>query len=389
MRIAFYAPMKPPGHPLPSGDRSVARALLAALRLSGHSVMLASTLRSWEGDGCAHRQARLRSTGDRCAARLLRRWCTAPEEKRPQLWFTYHLYHKAPDLLGPFLSHAFGIPYVVAEASHAGKQAAGRWAAGHAAAAAAIAGADLVFGLNPADDEGVRDLLAEPARLVRLLPFVDARPWALARARGSVLRLRLRAAHRLPADEPLLIAAAMLRPGDKLASFRLLGRSLAMLRGWRWRLLVAGDGPARRDVARALAAVGDRVTWLGRVAQEAMPEVLACADLCVWPAVGEAWGMALLEAQAAGVPVVAGRTGGVPAVIADGQTGRLTRPGDAAAFAAAIADLLDARARRERMGIAAIAHVRAHHDLPAAARRIDRALQALFVRAGGEPCPAG
>ena len=62
----------------------------------------------------------------------------------------------------------------------------------------------------------------------------------------------------------------------------------------------------------------------------------AAADLYLWPAINEAYGMAFLEAQAAGLPVIAGRTGGVPAVVAADETGLLTPVGDAHAFAAAV-----------------------------------------------------
>ncbi len=85
-----------------------------------------------------------------------------------------------------------------------------------------------------------------------------------------------------------------------------------------------------------------------------LPALYAAADLYLWPAINEAYGMAFLEAQAAGLPVVAGRTGGVPAVVADGVTGVLTPIGDATSFADAVARLLDhrpsARARRCRGG---------------------------------------
>ncbi len=47
MHIAFYAPLKSPNHPVPSGDRQMARLLIAALRLAGHSVEIASELRSF------------------------------------------------------------------------------------------------------------------------------------------------------------------------------------------------------------------------------------------------------------------------------------------------------------------------------------------------------
>src|SRR5690606_22702559 len=101
MRIAFYAPMKPPDHATPSGDVRVARLLIAALRRAGNRVELASRLRSWEGTGDARRQARIAALGARNARRLVARYRRAPAGARPDLWFTYHLYHKAPDWIGP------------------------------------------------------------------------------------------------------------------------------------------------------------------------------------------------------------------------------------------------------------------------------------------------
>jgi len=59
MRVAFYAPMKPPGHPAPSGDRRTARLLIAALEREGHRVEVASTFRSYDRTGDASRQQRL------------------------------------------------------------------------------------------------------------------------------------------------------------------------------------------------------------------------------------------------------------------------------------------------------------------------------------------
>src|SRR3977135_2231917 len=122
MRIAFYAPLKPPDHPVASGDRRVGQLLLDALRGAGHSPFVASRLRSYDGAGDPLRQTRLRAIGEGGARRLLRQWRTQPAAA-PDLWFTYHLYYKAPDWLGPAISTALGIPYVVAEASHAPKRA--------------------------------------------------------------------------------------------------------------------------------------------------------------------------------------------------------------------------------------------------------------------------
>ena len=98
-----------------------------------------------------------------------------------------------------------------------------------------------------------------------------------------------------------------------------------------------------------------------------MPAILANADLFVWPAEREAIGMALLEAAAAGLPVVAAETDGVPAVVAHGETGLLAPAGDAGAFADCLRALLADPDRRREMGAAARKRVLARHDIARAA----------------------
>jgi glycosyltransferase involved in cell wall biosynthesis len=370
--------MKAPDHPQPSGDRTMARLLMTALSRSGHTVEPACRLSSFDAAGDAARQRRIGVVGRKLAERLVLRWRRRPAGERPDLWFTYHLYHKAPDWLGPRVSDALGIPYVVAEASHAGKQAQGPWAHAHAAAADAISRADLILGLNAADTDGVRPLLTDPARLLALPVFIDTRPYAGTSAARDAHRRALCERHGIVAGEPVLLTVAMMRAGDKLASYRLLGEALASLQGRRWPLLIAGDGPARPDVRQALAGSADRIVWLGRVDETELPQVYASADLYVWPAIGEAWGMTLLEAQSAGLPVVAGRSGGIPDIVADGETGILVPASDARAFALAMAALLDDAPRRRMMGDAAQVRMRARHDIAIASRTMDAALQRLI-----------
>jgi glycosyltransferase involved in cell wall biosynthesis len=362
MRIAFYAPLKPPDHKVPSGDRRVARLFIAALRLAGHEPFIASRLRSFDPTGDPARQARLAEQGGRIAERLIARWRQAPHTA-PGLWFTYHLYYKAPDWIGPAVAAALGIPYVVAEASFAMTRAGGHWALGHRAVEAALRQIDRVIGLNTADRDGVLPLLAHPQRLVALPPFIDAR--AYSRERGA-------------SGDPLrLITVAMMRPSDKLASYRVLGAALARLLDLDWTLDVIGDGPARGEVATALAPLEKRVRFAGALGETDIAARLAAADLFVWPAVNEAFGMALLEAQASGLAVVAGKDGGVADVIADGRTGLLVPVGDADAFAVAVRALIDDPARRAMFGAAAREKVRREHDLPAAARRLAAIIAAL------------
>jgi glycosyltransferase involved in cell wall biosynthesis len=80
--------------------------------------------------------------------------------------------------------------------------------------------------------------------------------------------------------------------------------------------------------------------------------------------------MALLEAQASGVPVIAGNSGGVGDIVTDGETGLLTPPGDVGAFAAALRALLADPARCAQFGAASRRKVDRAHDLPAAAARL-------------------
>jgi glycosyltransferase involved in cell wall biosynthesis len=362
MRIAFCAPMKPPDHPVPSGDRQMGGLFLQALQGAGHEPFLASRFRTYEGSGDPLRQARLEAIAEHLGRRLLRRFRERPEEA-PDLWFTYHLYHKAPDYLGPLVAEALAIPYVVAEASFAPKRARGPWAIGHQAAFRAIQRADLVIALNPADRECVLPLLEEPSRLVDLPPFLDLDRFNPRRERGG--------------GAPRLIVAAMMRAGDKLASYRLLGEALAELLDLSWSLEVIGDGPARNAVVKALAPVVERVEWSGLLGLPAIADRLAEADLYVWPAINEAFGVAFLEAAAAGLPIVAGDFGGVRAIVSSDVTGLVVPPVDGRAFASAVRALLLDRERRERMGKAALTRVRAEHDLPTAARRLAQMLHTL------------
>src|SRR5260370_6448117 len=285
--------------------------------MAGHDVLIASRFRSYDGRGDTMRQARVASIGARLAARFVRRCREAPQPA-PELWFTYQLYHKAPAWLGPQIANVLRIPYVVAEASDAPKQASRGWAAGRRAAERAITRADAVIGLNPADRECVLPLLRDARRWVAFKPFIDAELYGeQARARAGPARL---------------IAVAMMRYGDKLASYQILGDALSRLLDLPWSLEVIGDGPARGDVEDARYPLEERVTWAGEIGPMEIARRLASADLCVWPALNEALGMALLEAQASGVPVVAGAAGAVSDIVVHGLTGLLVPPSDAPAF---------------------------------------------------------
>ena len=365
MKIAFYAPMKAPDHPHPSGDREVARLLLLALGMGEEDVILVSRFRSWDGSGDTGRQQRLKRIGRRCAQRLMKQFDRCAPTQRPAAWVTYHLYHKAPDWIGPAVTAALNIPYLVVEASHASKQEGGPWALGFAAAAKAIRAADRVIALNSNDLPGLAYLRSHG--VVFLPPFVSL-PAPLSGKDRTANRSSLAHRYRLPTGQPWLITVAMMREDSKLASYRLLARALRSIGDVPFTLIVIGDGPARCHVVDAFSDFPKhRVCWLGELHPEQINRWLATADLFVWPAVNEAYGMALLEAQACGLPVVACRTGGVPDIIQHGETGLLVDH-EPTTFAQAVRRLLRDPDCRQRMGANARRKVEAVHNIRTAHR---------------------
>lgn len=383
MRIAFYAPLKAPTHPTASGDRRVARLLMDALRLAGHTVELVSDLRSFDGTGDPAHQQAVRDAGLEAAQALITRWRERADGERPDLWFTYHLYYKAPDWLGPIVCDALGLPYVVAEASHASKRLRGPWAMGETAVMQALQHADLLLCPTAHDVAGLQRVAPAQARIERLPPFLDPSPYQRAARKRGLLRARLRVACALPPDQPWMVVAAMMRPGDKLASYEVLARTLPLLQDLPWRLLVAGDGAARAQVEALLsAAAPGRVHFLGACDARTMASVYAAADLSIWPAVNEAYGMAMLEAQAAGTAIVSCATRGVPDVVQHGVTGLLADTIAPEPLAACARALLTDAARCAAMGRAAAQFVDRQRSLVQAATTLRHLLQAWDQAAG-------
>ena len=382
MRVLLHTPLKSPDHPVPSGDREMARGFRRLLLRLGYAVVAPTLSQMSPGVPpadthlAAQRRARVQ------AGRLIARWRALPARhpERFDLWFTYHCYYRKPDWLGPIVSGALGIPYVIAEASHSLRRAQGPWRSGHRAVERALAAADLVLTVNPNDIAGVRPRLAAPSRQVWLPPFIDGAPLRHAAAARAENRAAVARRFGLDPGVPWLLSVGMMRTRDKLESYRVLGAALSLLAGRSWAALIVGDGPARGEIEALMGPLGTRVAFAGALPHGQLPALYAAADLYLWPAINEAYGMAFLEAQAAGLPVVAGRTGGVPAVVAEDETGLLTPIGDARAFAAAVGRLLDDPARRAELAAAAAMRMAARHDEGVAARALKAAIAAMMAR---------
>ncbi|POF32382.1 glycosyltransferase family 4 protein [Roseibium marinum] len=370
MKIAFTAPMKPLDHPVPSGDRTMGRLMVKALEAAGHEVTVASTFRSWRKDGSDDIQGAVKADALRDAERIAGDWQRTGY--RPDLFLTYHLYHKAPDWIGPALADRFGLPYAIVEASRAPKRKKGDWAFGFAAADAALRRADAVAAIHNADAQCLSAAVPDD-RLEVLLPFLDTAPYR----RASEVAKPLAA---LPLK---LLAVGMMREGDKTRSYEVLAEALAQLRDRSWQLTIIGDGPNSDHVLKLFPP--EKVAWLGALPEDRIAVHYARHDLLVWPAIREAYGLVLLEAQAAGIGIVAGNTFGVPDIVIDGETSLLSAEGDADGFAANLERVLDDPSLADRLGHAASRHIESRHSLEAGAARLDafvrKAVQTYEARA--------
>ena len=378
MRIALYTPVDDPD-PAAWGGPALVHLLARALDVAGHQVLAPSEFRTGEDVQEGRRQAALERRAVKHASRLVASYRDLPSVARPEAWLTCRLHQAAPDLIGAVVAETLGIPYLLVGASCARPQAGGANAGWHAYAARAIARAHAVLSLTAEDEENIRPLVASTARLYRLAPFLDPAPYR-ATERDEARRAL---AQELPLDpaRPWLLAVAPMRPGHALASWRLLGRSLGLIAEPPWQLLAVGDGEARALVEAALAPLGPgRAVFAGVRRDDALRAVYTACDLYVWPAYQEALSPALLEAQAAGLPVVARDWPGPAAIVATGETGLITPRNDDVAFAGAVVELSTKAERRRVMGSAAAEHVRERHSLETAAATLGCALDA--ARAG-------
>ena len=166
----------------------------------------------------------------------------------------------------------------------------------------------------------------------------------------------------LAGDPPRIVTVGRLAaPKDALT----LLRALAALGPLPFSALLVGDGPDRTAVEAEIRSLGlgDRVEPAGSRAD--VPALLAGADVFVLSSRSEGAPFSILEAMAAGLPVVATDVGGVRELVADGETGLLVPAGDPARLADALGSLLADPALRRRLGAAGHARARERFDLRA------------------------
>ncbi|HEY3940987.1 MAG TPA: glycosyltransferase family 4 protein [Acidimicrobiales bacterium] len=261
-------------------------------------------------------------------------------------------------LLGPHLGVPYGVVLHGAEVVIPARMPVGRRLVEHVVSRAAL----VVAAGNYVADEARRALRGAPLPpLVVLPPGVDG---AAVRPLGPVARTRARAELGLPTEGPLVVSLSRLVPRKGMdvlvrAAARLVPSFPGLV------VAIAGAGRDEPRLARLIAAERAPVRLLGRLSEPAKAALLGAGDVFALPCRNrwlgleqEGFGIVFLEAAAAGIPQVAGRSGGVAEAVDDGVTGLVVpRPEDPGSVALALRRLLVDGDLRRRMGAAGRARV--------------------------------
>ncbi len=353
MKIAYYMPFKPPDHVNPSGDLITGRELQEFLTNQKHDVDLISSLRSrwiyWK----PRLLAQLRSEAERVRAVL--------RQDPVDLWLTYHTYYKAPDLLGPSCAKKLHMPYVIFQGIYSTKRKRNfKTLPGFLLNQRALSSAQMVYTNKKKDEKNLLRLLPRN-RVSHVPPGIRPEQFRFDASARQEIREKWQVEDRL-----VILSTAMLRPGVKTEGIRQVIKSCGALHQSAHKILlvIIGDGHNRLLLEQeARASLGSACLFLGRIGRSELYRYYSAADLFAFPGIEESLGMVYLEAQSAGLPVVAFYDWGASEAVRNDQTGLLTPAADPDQFTASIRRLLDDSALRVQMGTSAKDHVRRNHDL--------------------------
>jgi len=367
MNICFYAPFKPLGHPHPSGDLVTATGIFDFLVRRGHRVFQASSLRC--------RWIYWKPWLWTAVLRERRRAIRKLSAQGADLWFTYHSYYKAPDLLGLSVAGKLNIPYVIFQGIYSTKRRR-RWVTkpGFYLNQNALRRADHVFANKSVDLQNLKRILP-PGRVSYVAPGIIPAEFSFDEQARCELRGLWNAG-----EDPVIFSAAMFRADVKTEGLTWVIRACGELlrRGLKFRLVIAGDGRKKEQLQHlADQHAPERVSFIGKIPRADMYRCYSAADLFVFPGIRESLGMVYLEAQSCGLPVVAFRNAGVPEAVQDGKTAILVPMYDMEPFADAIEQLITDKNLRQRMGLAAKSYVREFHDLNKNYQELDNALGSI------------
>ncbi len=231
-------------------------------------------------------------------------------------------------------------------------------------------------------DAHLRAERLDPARIEVVYNGID--PWDPAGLDLAAYGARLRADLGLPAAARLVTTVGRLEP-PKGHEVLLAAAPAILARAPDVRFLLVGDG-SRREALEAEArrrGVGEAVVFAG--ARDDVRPVLAVSTLAVSPSHREGFSITVLEAMSVGTPMVATDVGGNAEAIGDGEGGRIVPPGEPAALAAAVIDLLDDRETAGRLGGQARRRFEARFTVEAMLAGTERLYEAGLAGEAGAP----
>ncbi len=361
-------PFKPMGHRNPSGDLVTGTELFNHLARNNR-IFPASRLRCrWI---YYHPSLWLRFLLER--KRILRKYSTSP----PDIWFSYHSYYKAPDLLGYHCSRKLNIPYVIFQGIYSTKRRKKlKTLPGFILNRKILLAADQVFTNKKKDLKNLRRLLPEE-RLSYIAPGIHPEKFIYCEKSRNDLRTKLNCR-----NKTVILTAAMFRPGVKAEGILQVIHSCAELLTENHGIVlwIVGDGSCRRELEeKAGELLPGKVRFSGRVERNELYRYYSGADFFAFPGVHESLGMVYLEAQSCRLPVVALADWGGGEAVIHNRTGLLSPVAAKPEFTANMEKLIQNPELRTRLGREAEAHIRSHHDLSENYTLLEKKLK-TFVR---------
>lgn len=367
MKIAYYMPFKPLGHPNPSGDLVFGTELHKHLNDAGNSCDLVSRLRCrWI---YLHPVKLVKLLGER------RRVIQKLRNTRPDIWLSYHCYYKAPDLLGPYCAKQLGIPYVIFQGIYSTKRRRTlKTMPGFYLNRRVLTSAKLVITNKRRDELNLLRLLPRE-KVCYIAPGIHTKSFQFNAHARDTYRKKWKIT-----DQTVIMAAAMFRPGVKTEGLKIVISSCAELvkQGKNIRLVIAGDGTCREELHQlGNERLGENIIFAGKIPRDQLHELYSGADIFAFPGIDESFGMVYTEAQSCGLPVVAYSDWGGSEAAVDTKTGLLSPAASPEVFTKNIKTLIDDIPLRKQLGLQAAKHVRDNHELDSTYAFLDTILRRL------------
>ncbi len=277
--------------------------------------------------------------------------------------------------VGPTLQREIGVPFTVFAHGTGEILLPARLPFARQALRRVLTSADLVLPVSAFTREAVERLTKRKARTWVIPPSVDTERFSL-----DVSGAAVRAEHGLGGHFLVLFLSRLV----KRKGADILIRAVAAVADAH--AVIGGDGPERASLERLVREldVAGRITFVGLVADERLPEYYAAADVFCMPCTTryggldtEGFGVVYLEAQASGIPCIAGRCGGSAEAVEDGVSGFVVDDPTPQKVARALVDLRRDRALAARLGGAGLSRVEREFAPEVAAARLEEAVGSL------------